>query len=102
MSMLDQLDLDAGLVGHGLQLAGRVEVAQRGVDLVAPAGEVDGGGPADAGVGAGDDGDTHARDRRRRHGPAPQAQTRAVPTARRVRHPWAILAEIQEPSTSSG
>ena len=57
---LDEVDLDAGLGRHRLQLAGLVEAADRAVHGVALLGEMDGGGAADAAVGAGDDGDGHA------------------------------------------
>ena len=57
---LDEVDLDAGLARHRLQLAGLVDAANGAVDGVALLREVDGGGATDAAVGAGDDGDGHA------------------------------------------
>ena len=56
---LDKIDLDAGIGRHRLQLACLVDTANRAVDGVALLGQVDGGGAADAAVGAGDDGDGH-------------------------------------------
>ena len=57
---LDEVDLDPGVGRHRLQLGRLVDAADSAVDVVALLGEVDGGGAADAAVGAGDDGDGHA------------------------------------------
>ena len=57
---LDEVDLDAGVGRHRLQLGRLVDAAHGAVDGMALLSEVDCGGAADAAVGTGDDGDGHA------------------------------------------
>ena len=58
---LDEMDLDTGRRGHRVQLVGLGHRTDGAVHRVPGAGEVDGGRPADARVGTGDDGNGSSR-----------------------------------------
>ena len=84
----DDLHRHAGVGRHGLELARRLEVAGRPEDPHALAGQVDGRGPPDAGVGARDDGDgLHGG----RHYEVARCLLQVAPVRRRRR--WSDRAE---------